>query len=185
MEYYLQHHGIKGQKWGVRRYQNEDGTLTEAGKKRYGFWDRRKHGREISRDYNKAYYDTLEKLQSESKEYQEASRKQNKIADRYGLDEDGRPTKKLDEATGLDSLADAWDQRQAAKRYKEQEDIILDLNEDFYKKAEAYAEKTVISKYGDTALSDMNRYRGQNAAALVTAILLAGGTMLIANSINR
>ena len=29
------HHGILGQKWGVRRYQNEDGTLTEAGKKRY------------------------------------------------------------------------------------------------------------------------------------------------------
>lgn len=32
---YLAHHGIKGQKWGVRRYQNEDGTLTDAGKKRY------------------------------------------------------------------------------------------------------------------------------------------------------
>ena len=32
---YLSHHGIKGMKWGVRRYQNEDGTLTEAGKKRY------------------------------------------------------------------------------------------------------------------------------------------------------
>ena len=32
---YLQHHGILGQKWGVRRYENEDGTLTEAGKKRY------------------------------------------------------------------------------------------------------------------------------------------------------
>ena len=31
----LSHHGILGQKWGVRRYQNEDGTLTEAGKKRY------------------------------------------------------------------------------------------------------------------------------------------------------
>jgi len=31
----LYHHGIKGQKWGVRRYQNEDGTLTEEGKKRY------------------------------------------------------------------------------------------------------------------------------------------------------
>lgn len=31
----LFHHGIKGQKWGIRRYQNLDGTLTPEGKKRY------------------------------------------------------------------------------------------------------------------------------------------------------
>lgn len=31
----LMHWGKKGMKWGVRRYQNKDGTLTEAGKKRY------------------------------------------------------------------------------------------------------------------------------------------------------
>ena len=31
----LAHYGIVGQKWGVRRYQNDDGTLTNAGKKRY------------------------------------------------------------------------------------------------------------------------------------------------------
>ena len=30
----LAHHGILGQKWGVRRYQNADGSLTSAGKKR-------------------------------------------------------------------------------------------------------------------------------------------------------
>lgn len=33
---YLKHHGIKGQKWGVRRFQNEYGGLTDAGRKRYG-----------------------------------------------------------------------------------------------------------------------------------------------------
>jgi hypothetical protein len=39
-EYYtysseLYHHGVKGMKWGVRRYQNADGSLTAKGKKRY------------------------------------------------------------------------------------------------------------------------------------------------------
>lgn len=32
---YLAHHGVKGQKWGVRRFQNEDGSLTDKGVKRY------------------------------------------------------------------------------------------------------------------------------------------------------
>ena len=33
----LRHWGVKGQKWGIRRYQNPDGTLTEAGKRRYRY----------------------------------------------------------------------------------------------------------------------------------------------------
>lgn len=32
----LYHYGIKGQRWGIRRFQNEDGSYTSAGKKRYG-----------------------------------------------------------------------------------------------------------------------------------------------------
>ena len=32
---YLVHYGIKGQKWGIRRFENSDGTLTAEGKKRY------------------------------------------------------------------------------------------------------------------------------------------------------
>lgn len=55
---YLQHHGIKGQKWGVRRFQNADGSYTAAGKKRYGDDDVSKAKaayKSAKKDYNKSY----------------------------------------------------------------------------------------------------------------------------------
>ena len=38
----LYHHGIKGQKWGIRRFQNSDGSLTNAGRKRRSLSDKQK-----------------------------------------------------------------------------------------------------------------------------------------------
>lgn len=50
----LAHFGIKGQKWGVRRYQNPDGTYTDAGRKRYGFKSRRKKVEKIYKNKEEA-----------------------------------------------------------------------------------------------------------------------------------
>ena len=51
---YLCHWGIKGMKWGVRRYQNSDGTLTPAGKKRYASEKSKEYDR-VSRIAYKKY----------------------------------------------------------------------------------------------------------------------------------
>lgn len=50
---YLEHHGIMGQKWGVRRYQNEDGSLTGLGYRHYGVTKDRKGGKLIDAETGK------------------------------------------------------------------------------------------------------------------------------------
>lgn len=54
---YLEHHGIKGQRWGVRRFETESGHLTAAGKKRYQNADgtlTKAGKKKISKEYKKA-----------------------------------------------------------------------------------------------------------------------------------
>lgn len=46
---YLEHHGILGMKWGIRRFQNEDGSLTDEGKRR------KSKGKNYSEDYWNAH----------------------------------------------------------------------------------------------------------------------------------
>lgn len=66
-EEHLEHHGIRGQKWGIRRFQNKDGSLTPRGKSRYGEEsdvskklnsakaDKRAANKEYNKSFNKAY----------------------------------------------------------------------------------------------------------------------------------
>lgn len=49
---YLAHHGIAGQKWGVRRYQNEDGSLTPEGREHYGYSMNERGAKKLVKDIN-------------------------------------------------------------------------------------------------------------------------------------
>jgi hypothetical protein len=49
---YLEHHGILGMKWGIRRYQNKDGSLTPEGRARYGDVLTKKQMQGYIKDYN-------------------------------------------------------------------------------------------------------------------------------------
>lgn len=61
----LWHHGILGMKWGVRRFQNKDGSLTETGKKRVAKYEKKMD------DYQKKSIKSFESSKQLAKEYRE------------------------------------------------------------------------------------------------------------------
>ena len=93
---YLSHYGIKGQVWGVRRFQNEDGSLTEAGKDRYGVGSEgsiKKVSLFEKIDYRheeKQNRSVLKKIEKEKKRGKKESNRRLELKDEYrnkGLDE--------------------------------------------------------------------------------------------------
>lgn len=105
----LYHHGILGQRWGVRRFQNPDGSLTSAGEKRYGDLSTGKQIERKLNDYDKAiafntkdynnhtrasyiYENRLNKLESRGKTDSKAYKK--------NLDRFNKSKAKADEAYG-------------------------------------------------------------------------------------
>lgn len=66
----LYHHGIIGQKWGIRRYQNEDGSLTDEGRKHYGYKESAKNDTTDSnlKTYEKPFMYSKASLTKQAKE---------------------------------------------------------------------------------------------------------------------
>lgn len=69
----LAHYGVPGMKWGVRRYQNYDGTLTEAGKRQYRY-----KTLSVDSEETKAAYADLKKSAKEYSDYQKQYYNENK-----------------------------------------------------------------------------------------------------------
>lgn len=87
--YSLAHYGIKGQRWGYRRFQNEDGTLTEEGMRRYGIIgeDGKLHvSKQLRADYAKQKTQDspfLKDIRKEKKENKPISRRRQQLIEHY------------------------------------------------------------------------------------------------------
>ena len=135
MDNYLTHHGIMGMKWGVRRYQNKDGSLTSAGKKR------------ISRQYKKITTKAQKKLQkNETRMRIEADRKttdrmNDGEIDKFNKQQEKKHGSKFAERQGyMDDYLDLYN-----KHLEKQLNVVVD---EFYSNDEHVNNaKKMVAKY--------------------------------------
>lgn len=155
---HLYHHGILGQKWGVRRFQNKDGSLTSAGKKRY----------------NDDVADAKVKVDETKLKYKETLKSYNKKT-AYGSIVNNAELKKLNSA-------------ERNYRYAKQDfaDIKIknNLNNETKKSKhqleleKKYAEKGMTSE--EAAIAAYKRIRTEKAIAITAGVTVAAAAAYIA-----
>lgn len=126
----LYHHGILGMKWGVRRFQNKDGTLTNAGKKR------KRQDVDVHEDYKKAHDSKSVKSMSDA----ELRARNNRLQmERQYADMTKKSSRGMKVVKSLITVASTITAAEAAyKTYKRLGNNVLD-------------------KIGDWAIKDLNK----------------------------
>lgn len=162
----LYHWGIKGMKWGVRRYQNKDGTLTDKGLKRY------------ARDAREKEYS---KYDDETGQYYKQSKKNGRTdldpdAIRY-VTEDMQRTKKLADASSQMTRELQNVNSRAAKRDLQKNK--MDLSEMSDKEMRDQINRAILERQYNEMFNPVNEKKGREHA---TQILETAGSVLAVTS---
>ena len=180
----LCHHGILGQRWGVRRFQNPDGSVTAAGAKRYQTGDGKKtkytngmsYGKmkkAIEQDKEKMardYWKSKEAIKIED-EIDKANKRMEHLADKYHLDPD--------DGGGHDGSSKT---RKASKEYANLLEKTMYLDLDLRDGQDRYVKNKLTEKYGKEHLDNFYKSKGRRGKAVASAIILGiGGTLVYKN----
>lgn len=170
---YLQHHGIKGQKWGVRRFQNEDGTYTDLGNKR-----RYANGmtyKEMKRSYNKDRKNFLKEAKT-SKEvkakrdalYRKANSMEaqaNNLYKKYNFDGD--------DGGGGKTAADI----KAGRKYMKLYDEAARIRDQADRQGRVFVQNKLFDKYGKESVNQFRKEYADRGLKNVNAALAVIGTL--------
>lgn len=152
----LQHYGVVGMKWGVRRYQNKDGTLTEAGKKRYDR-DQRENA---------------------------AKKKENRIdvsepdPQRWSREDTERAKRTVDAASSLVKEVKKAEQDTRPKAQKKQ----LDLSQMSDKEMREKINRELLERQYNQLFAEVEETKVSKGRETVKNILNTGGTVLAVTS---
>ena len=110
---HLEHHGVKGQHWGERRYQNLDGSLTPLGREHYGYGKARGNA-SVNKEFVKSKLQYVDKELSKYKKQQETPKYQKKNAEAQKLQSE------------LDKLKPQTDKIRDKKLFKDKNPNVLE-----------------------------------------------------------
>lgn len=158
----LYHYGIKGQRWGVRRYQNADGSLTAAGQKRY---DRDIRENNAKKKENRAIIDGPDPKRWVTEDLDRSKQVVDAHSDLV------KELKKLEQTTTPKPTAKRFDlSKMSDKELRDQ--INRELLEQQYNKLFADTSATQVSK-GRTILQDTLDVAGSILAITGSALSIA------------
>ena len=148
----LYHYGVAGMKWGVRRFQNKEGTLTDAGKNRE-YKKALKTDKKIRRNLESNAYDSARFANAYSKKSKAYAKKYEKAISKDPTKVNLKAQRIENTKRLLDSNAKSWNayNSENVKALKKQVD-------------------SMISKYGDTKIKDIDVKTKKNGIEYVKSI---------------
>lgn len=173
IEYELYHHGIKGMKWGIRRFQNKNGSLTPAGRKRYS--DDPKLQRQKS-DFKSA----KASLKISKKRYSKASNRYSNVPTKKNRERmEEVKSKYLDDKSVYNKTKLTYDTNREVARLRDKNAQITNKSKHRLHLEEQYKQMGMTDEQAQAAAN--NRIRTEKILAASAALTVAGCAAYIAN----